>query len=70
MSALGTYTNSADPVQMPHFAVSDQVLHYLLTKISKQNTLKVITFLETPKNYKWTHLNKSNGQRRVKQVFS
>ena len=33
---LGTYSNSADPDQMPQYAASDQGLHCLLTGISVQ----------------------------------
>lgn len=41
---LETYVNSADPVQMPHSAASDQDLHFLLTEVSmqKQNENKNI----------------------------
>ena len=35
----GTYTNSADPVQMPHNAASDQGLHCLFAEILIQNTI-------------------------------
>ena len=41
MTILETYANSADPVQTPQKAASDQDLHCLLTEISIQNTVKV-----------------------------
>ena len=36
---LGAYSNSADQVQMPQNAASDQGLHCLLTVSSMQNTV-------------------------------
>ena len=41
---LGTYANSADPVQMPQNVASELGLHCLLTGISMQNTVKVKIF--------------------------
>ena len=37
---LGTYANSADPVQTSQNMTSDQGLHCLRPRISKQNTIK------------------------------
>ena len=47
---LETYANRADPVQMPLNAASDQGLHYLLTTISMQNSVRMKTGTRTPKN--------------------
>ena len=41
MPVLGHYTNSADPVQMPQNAASDQDQHCLLTGISTENAAEV-----------------------------
>ena len=38
---LGYFANSADPVQTPQMAASDQGLHCLLIGISMQNTIKM-----------------------------
>ena len=42
---LGYYANSADPIQMPPNAASDQGLHCLQTEISMENTVKMKTKL-------------------------
>ena len=44
----GYYANSADPDQTPHNAPSDRGLHCLLTGISIQNTVNMITFSRKP----------------------
>ena len=49
---LGTYANSADPVQMPQNVVSELGLHCLLTGISMQNTVKVKIFTRILQMYK------------------
>ena len=40
---LGYFANSADPVQTPPYAASDQGLHCLLTEISMENAVKMKT---------------------------
>ena len=50
ISILKYYANSADPVQTPRNAASDQGLHYLLTGMSMQNTVKVKLFTRKPCN--------------------
>ena len=75
ISVSVAYANSADLVQTPQNAASDQGLHCLVTGISMQNTVKVKIFTGHPKNYKWTRpndkdrLDKSTSQKRVK-LFS
>ena len=58
---LGYYVNSADSVQMPRKVVSDQGLHCLLTEISMENTVKMITSTRNPLKLKWTHSNDKDG---------
>ena len=41
---FGYFPNSADSVQMPPNAASDQGLHCLLTEISMENAVKMKTF--------------------------
>ena len=44
----GYYANSADPVQMLQNAASHQDLHCLLTEISMENAVKMITAIRNP----------------------
>ena len=49
ISVLEACANSAGPVQTPLNAASDQGLHFLLTEISMQTTIKVEILTDTPK---------------------
>ena len=67
---LGYYANSADPVQTPPNAASDQYLHCLLTEISMEMQQKSKQPSETSKTrngiIQMMRMDKSSGQKRVK----
>ena len=66
---MGTYANSADPVQTPQYAASDQGLRCLLTRVSMQNTVKVEVFTRNHDKYKWTHSTGLVVKRWVKGII-
>ena len=70
---MGYDANSADPVQMPQNAASDQDLHCLLTEISVKSAVKIENPPEKPKTrngiIQMIRMDKSTSQKRVNKAW-
>ena len=66
---LGTYENSAESVQTPQNAASDQDLHFFLRNVYA-NTIKVKIFTRNPRTtnglIRIVRMAKPTGQKRIK----
>ena len=67
---MGYYANSADPVQMPQIAASEQDQHCLLTVISMQNTVKIKAGIPKTRNghIQMIRTDKSTSQKWIKAM--
>ena len=69
---MRTYAYSADPLQTPQNAASDQGLHCLFSGISLQNTVKIKTSNPPPKSryglIYMARMDRSTREKRVKMA--